>query len=162
MLVKPCKRRVRAVATGMLLAGMLGAAAIAQAKDLYPSVSQAGADIRAAQAAAAQTHKRVLIDFGGNWCGDCKALDANFHRPENLALLDSAYVVVHVNVGDEGIDDNFEIAERYGIPLKKGVPALAVIDADGSLVYSQKNGEFESMRAMDPASVQEFLQRWKP
>jgi len=41
------------------------------------------------------------------------------------------------------------------------VPALAVLDAKGKVVYAQKNGEFESMRGMDPASVHEFLDRWK-
>jgi hypothetical protein len=65
-----------------------------------------------------------------------------------------------VNVGDKGITDNFAIAERYGIPLRKGVPALAVLEADGKLVFSQKQGEFESMRKMDPASVGEFLRKW--
>jgi hypothetical protein len=28
-------------------------------------------------------------------------------------------------------------------------------------VYSQRNGEFESMRSMDPRSVNAFLERWK-
>jgi thioredoxin 1 len=70
--------------------------------------------------------------------------------------------VVHVNVGEKGIDSNFEIAERYGIPLRKGVPALAVLEGDGRVVYSQKNGEFESMRRMDPRSVHDFLLAWAP
>jgi hypothetical protein len=45
--------------------------------------------------------------------------------------------------------------------LKRGVPALAVLDAHGHLLYSQKDGEFESMRRMDPGSVTEFLNKWK-
>jgi thiol:disulfide interchange protein len=127
---------------------------------LYPEPSRAAADIDAAVQQAASEHKRVLVDFGGDWCTDCKILDINFKRPENAALLKSKYVVVHVNVGDRGIQQNFEIAERYGIPLKKGVPALAVLDAKGKVVYAQSNGEFESMRSMDPKSVNDFLRRW--
>ncbi len=46
-------------------------------------------------------------------------------------------------------------------PWKRGVPALAVLDAQGKLLYSQRNSEFASMRRMDSASVTEFLQRWK-
>jgi hypothetical protein len=42
------------------------------------------------------------------------------------------------------------------------VPALAVLDSDGRVVFSQKNGEFESMSRMDARSVNEFLTRWKP
>ena len=133
----------------------------AAAAPLYPEVARASADIEAAQQQAAREGKRVLVDFGGDWCTDCKILDINFKRPENAALLASRFVVVHVNVGAKGITDNFPVAERYGIPLKKGVPALAVLDAKGKVLYAQKNGEFESMRSMDPKSVNEFLERWK-
>lgn len=133
----------------------------ANAAPLYPPVAQAAGDIDAAIKQAAAEKKRVLVDFGGDWCTDCKILDINFKRPENAQLLKAKFVVVHVNVGARGIDENFAIAERYGIPLKKGVPALAVLDAHGKVVYAQKNGEFESMRHMDPASVHEFLDRWK-
>jgi thioredoxin 1 len=48
------------------------------------------------------------------------------------------------------------------VPLKKGVPALAVLDANGNVLFSQRSGEFESMRGMDPASVTAFLNQWKP
>jgi len=143
----------------LLLATVLPHAAAAA--PLYPEVARASADIEAAQQQAAREGKRVLVDFGGDWCTDCKILDINFKRPENAALLASRFVVVHVNVGAKGITDNFPVAERYGIPLKKGVPALAVIDAKGQVLYAQKNGEFESMRSMDPKSVNEFLERWK-
>jgi hypothetical protein len=45
--------------------------------------------------------------------------------------------------------------------LKKGVPALAVIDADGKLLYAQQAAEFGDMRYMYPTSVTDFLNRWK-
>lgn len=131
------------------------------ATPLYPDASRASADVAGALAEAARSHRRVIVDFGGNWCGDCKVLDANLRKPANAALLAAHYVLVHVNVGDKGITENFDIAARYGIPLKKGVPALAVLESDGRVVHSQKNGEFESMRRLDPASVTEFLERWR-
>src|SRR3954463_15752819 len=145
------------------LAIVLAAATLAAraAGPLYPDVARAEADVRAALAEAARSHKRVIVDFGGNWCGDCKVLDINLRKPENEAVLAKHYVLVHVNVGDKGITDNFALAERYGIPLKKGVPAFAVLEPDGRLVSAQKNGEFESMRSMDPASVNEFLVKWQ-
>jgi len=60
------------------------------------------------------------------------------------------------------MDKNTDVAEKYGVPLGKGVPALAVLDARGNVLYSQRNGEFEAMRRMDEASVTEFLNQWKP
>jgi thiol-disulfide isomerase/thioredoxin len=127
---------------------------------MYPPVDRARPDIDSALKEAGASKRRVIVDFGGNWCTDCKILDINMKKPENAALLAKNFVVVHVNVGDKGISDNFEIAERYGVPLKKGVPALVVLDSDGRVVYAQKNGEFESMRSMDPKSVNDFLTRW--
>jgi thioredoxin 1 len=131
------------------------------AEPIYPDVSRANADIESALKDAAQTHRRVLVDFGGDWCTDCKILDINFRKPENAALLKERYVVVHVNVGAQGIKENLDVGERYGIALKKGVPALAVLESDGRLVYAQKDGEFESMRSMDPQSVNDFLKKWQ-
>jgi thiol:disulfide interchange protein len=144
----------------LAVSAFLFAASAFAAATIYPDVSHASADIEAGLKDAAKTKRRVLVDFGGNWCGDCIVLDKHFHAAENAELLTKHYVLVHVNVGDKGITDNFTVAERYGIPLKKGVPALAVLEADGKLVFSQKQGEFESMRKMDPASVGEFLRKW--
>jgi len=140
----------------------LGACIALAAATIYPEVARAKPDLDAAMKEAAKTQRRVLVEFGGNWCGDCIVLDRYFHDAANAELLRKHYVLVHVNVGDKGISDNFDVAERYGIPLKKGVPALAVLESDGKLVHAQRNGEFESMRKMDPSSVGEFLRKWAP
>ena len=140
---------------------VLGAATARSAgRDIYPDAAQAKADLAAALRTAAQTHKRIILDFGGNWCGDCQVLDLYFHNAQNLPLLESNFVVVHVNIGH--MDVNQDIADQYQVPLSKGVPALAVLSERGKLLYSQRTGEFESMRRMDPASVTSFLVQWKP
>jgi len=150
---------IRSCLAAVLLAAASSAALAAE--PMYPAIDRAKPDIDRALKEAAASKRRVIVDFGGNWCTDCKILDINMKKPENAALLEKNFVMVHVNVGDKGISDNFDVAERFGIPLKKGVPALAVLDSDGRVVYAQKNGEFESMRSMDPKSVNDFLTRWK-
>jgi thiol:disulfide interchange protein len=127
--------------------------------DIYPAPDQAKTDLAAALTAAAATHKRVILDFGGNWCPDCRVLDLYFHDSVNRPILDANFILVHVNVGR--VNENLEIAERYGIPLRKGVPALAVLGERGELLYSQKSGEFEAMRGMQSSAVTAFLVRWK-
>ncbi|HEY2469326.1 MAG TPA: thioredoxin family protein [Terracidiphilus sp.] len=134
--------------------------ALAANRDIYPDPSQAKADLAAALKTAAGTHKRVIIDFGGNWCGDCQVLDIYFHNPQNRPILESNYVLVHVNIGN--MDANLDIAQKYGVPIAKGVPALAVVSDTGKLLYSQKSGEFEAMRRMQANSVTSFLVQWKP
>jgi thioredoxin 1 len=133
--------------------------AIAQ-HQVYPAPEVAAADLAGALKVAAAQHRRVLLDFGGDWCTDCLVLDSYFHDSSNKPILDANFVLVHINVGH--IDQNLEIAERYQVPLNKGVPALAVLSAHGKLLYSQRSGEFESMRRMESIAVTQFLLHWKP
>jgi thioredoxin 1 len=128
--------------------------------DIYPPPEQAQADLTAALKEAAAQHRRVIVDFGGNWCTDCHVLDTYMHDSTNQSLIDANFLVVHVNVGRS--DQNLDIAERYGIPLKKGVPAIAVLSSNGKVLHSQTGGEFEDMRHMNSSALTEFLQRWKP
>jgi thiol:disulfide interchange protein len=129
------------------------------AKRIYSETAHPTEEIAAALAEAKRDHKRVLLDFGGDWCGDCQALDIFFHQPPNDQLLTDHFVLVHVWIGH--MNTNLGVAEKYGVPIHKGVPALAVLEADGKVVYAQANGEFDDMRHMDPASVTEFLEKWK-
>jgi thioredoxin 1 len=129
-------------------------------RDIYPAPDQAKAELTAALAAAAANHKRVIVDFGGNWCTDCHVLDRYFHDSANAPILQANFILVHINIGR--MDENLEIAERYQIPLRKGVPALAVLGEKGELLYSQRTGEFEAMRGMQSSAVTDFLVRWKP
>ncbi|HTZ74464.1 MAG TPA: thioredoxin family protein [Candidatus Aquilonibacter sp.] len=128
--------------------------------DLYPPPAEASAEIQSALAAAKRDHKRVLLVFGGNWCYDCHVLNAAFHSPKIAPLVNANYHVVHINIGN--MDTNLDIAQKYQVPINKGVPALAVLDANGSLVYSQEHGEFESSVKIGPADVVAFLEKWKP
>ena len=50
---------------------------------IYPEVDAAKTDIAAALTKAKREHKRVLVDFGGDWCGDCQVLNLYFHQPDN-------------------------------------------------------------------------------
>jgi thioredoxin 1 len=129
-------------------------------REIYPAPDQAKADLAAALKTAAQTHKRILLDFGGNWCGDCQVLDIYFHNAENLPILESNFILVHVNIGHTDI--NLDIANQYQVPLEKGVPAIAVLSDKGKLLYSQKGGQFEAMRRMESSAVTSFLVQWKP
>jgi thiol:disulfide interchange protein len=152
-----------ALAVGLIGFGPLPAMSAAQvqftAKHIYSETADPRADITAALKQARKEHKRVLLDFGGDWCGDCQVLDIYFHQAPNDALLRENYVLVHVWIGH--IDKNLDIPEKYGVAIKKGVPALAVVSATGTTIFAQKTGEFEDMRNMNAQSVTDFLEKWK-
>ena len=126
---------------------------------LYPEPGEAHRDLDAALAAARVDHKRVLAVFGANWCYDCHVLDAAFHSKAIQPLLEANYHVVHINVGDGS--DNNDLAHRCEVQPDR-LPSLAVLDADGRLVTSQKNGEFDNAVKIGMGDVSGFLERWKP
>jgi thiol:disulfide interchange protein len=131
-------------------------------KQIYSETADPKAAIAAGLQQARREHKRVILDFGGDWCGDCQVLDIYFHQPANFAILQKNFVLVHVFI-NETMDNaaHVQLAAKYGVPIAKGVPALAILDENGNVLYAQKTGQFNDMRHMDPGSVNEFLNRWK-
>ena len=134
--------------------------AIKNEKEIYNERADARAEIKEALEKASAEHKRVILVFGANWCYDCHVLDAAFHRSDLAPILAANYEVVHVDIGKG--DKNQELMTKYEVPMKRGIPGLAVLDPDGKLVYSQKNGEFENARGLAPKDFLAFLNKWKP
>jgi thioredoxin 1 len=125
---------------------------------LYKADANAAQDIRRALATAVKQHKNVLLDFGGNWCIDCHVLDNAFHQPRIAPLLNSNYIVVHVDVGK--YEKNLDLAKKYHVNLEKGVPSLAVLDSLGKVLYG--TSDFERAHLMSEDDVIQFLGKWKP
>lgn len=149
-----------AVAVAVVLGTVAARAQMSQPiphNHIYPAVESAQADIHAALAKARREHKRVILDFGGDWCPDCQVLNIYFHRSPNKELVDKYFVLVDVNIGH--MDQNLDIAHKYGVPVK-GVPALAVVDPSGKVVYAQSK-EFADMRNLDSQALTDFLNKWK-
>jgi thiol:disulfide interchange protein len=154
----------------LIAALLFGAVAAAQFKrvplqapaqpnpQLYRADANAAQDIRQALAAAGRQHKNVLLDFGGNWCLDCHVLDNAFHQPRIAPLLNGNFVLVHVDVGK--YEKNLDLAKKYHVDLEKGVPSLAVLDAQGNVLYATR--DFERARVMSEEDVIQFLDKWKP
>jgi hypothetical protein len=129
-------------------------------RDLYPTSADAKAEIAEAVHRATGGHKRVLVVFGGNWCYDCHVLDEAFHSAEISPTMETFFELVHVDIGQ--MDKNLDIAKHYEVPLDRGIPAIAVLESDGKLLFSQKRGEFEAARSMAPEDILDFLNQWKP
>ncbi len=128
-------------------------------KHLYSETANPTSDIAAALKQARAENKRVILDFGGDWCGDCQVLDIYMHQSPNAELLAKHFIVVHVDIGH--MDHNVDVAKKYNVPIEKGVPALAVLDSHGKLLFSQEHKEFENMRNMRSEDVTAFLNKWK-
>jgi thiol-disulfide isomerase/thioredoxin len=108
---------------------------------------------------ARRNHKRVLIDLGGNWCGDCVVLANIMALPQVKAFVAAHYEVVSVDVGRE--NKNLQIPARFGVDLKGGVPTVLVVEPDGrTLVDAGHIAALEDARHMTPQGVADWLAQW--
>jgi thioredoxin 1 len=148
------------LALAVAASGVCFSQAAPKKKEIYSESADARSEIKEALKKAAAEHKRVIVVFGANWCYDCHVLDTAFHRSDLAPILSANYEVVHVDIGKG--EKNQDLMRKYEVPMKRGIPGLAVLDADGKLVYSQKNGEFENARALAPEDFLAFLNKWKP
>ncbi len=129
--------------------------------DIYDTTADAKTQIAGALERAARENQRVLVMFGGNWCGWCHKLHNLFKTDKDIAkTLLYEYQVVLVDIGR--FDKHMDVAGGYGADLKKsGVPYLVVLDADGKVLADQPTGELESGEQHDPKKVSAVLEKWK-
>lgn len=125
----------------------------------YDENANADADVNAAFVRARREHKRVLIDLGGNWCGDCRVLAAVMELPEVKQFLDAHYIMVNVDVGR--FDKNLQIPARFGFTQRlAGVPSILVADPDGKLIDRGDISALSDARAMTPQALADWLAQW--
>jgi thiol:disulfide interchange protein len=116
--------------------------------------------IQAALAAAQGDGKRVLLEFGADWCPDCRALERMFAEQPVLAVLQSGYHVVRIDVGRR--DRHLDVVARYDNPITGGIPAVVILDDTGKVLVTTKQGELATARSMNSSEVLSFLRRWVP
>jgi thiol-disulfide isomerase/thioredoxin len=125
----------------------------------YDEKADAKEVVDATFARARISHKRVLLDLGGNWCPDCLVL-ANFMRlPEIQRFVAAHYEVAMIDVGR--FDKNLDIPARFGLKKRlAGVPAVLVVAPDGKLLNRADIFALADAASMTPAALSAFLARW--
>ncbi len=147
----------RAAALAALLPALaLAAAGPSPDKHPYDEGADAKAQIRAALAGAREAKKSVLLVFGANWCPDCRLLDQSMKTGATGELVHSHFAVVKVDVGK--FDRNLDVAAFYGVPLKKGIPAVALLSPRGKVLESTRAGELADARHMGEAGILAFFE----
>ena len=126
----------------------------------YDEKADAPALVDAARKRARAEHKLLLIDLGGNWCGDCRVLAGTIEQTELKRFVDAHYVVVAVDVGR--FDKNLQIPARYGLRDRlKGVPSLLVVDPKSDkLLNAGDTAALSDARHMSPQGLADYLARW--
>lgn len=128
---------------------------------IYDEKADAKAAVEAAVSNARKNNRRVLIQWGANWCGWCHLLHEAMGADKDLKReLLYEYDVVLVDIGR--FDRNMDLAASYSADLKaSGVPFLTILDSSGKVITNQETGSLESKAAgqaeHDRAAVLKFL-----
>lgn len=146
----------------LMVSAVLVAAEPAKSTTPKPKIYDESADgskqIADALAVAKKQKKRVLLQFGANWCGWCHKLHRVFESDKEIAAkLKADFVVVLIDVNEK---HNSEINEKYGNPTKHGLPVIVVLDADGKQLTTQDTGKLEEGDHHDPKKLKAFLKEW--
>lgn len=130
--------------------------------ETHPYDENADANVAVAEAFARArvSGKRVLIDLGGNWCGDCVVLANVMQLAEMKPFLAAHFEMVSVDVGR--FDKNLQIPARFGITKRlAGVPALLIVEPDGkTLIDAGHVSALADARSMTPQGLADWLAQW--
>jgi thioredoxin 1 len=125
------------------------------AQPIFNPSQDASEAIRISLETAKSENKRVLLEFGADWCPDCQNL-AKMSESETLkAYLEEKFITIRIDVGRK--DKNIDIAEAFGVSMSKGIPALVILHPDGTIMYASKNGEWANARRMNEEEMLEKL-----
>ncbi len=137
----------------------LAANAEAKKPSIYDKNADAKAQLATASARAERSNKRVLLMFGGDWCGCCHKLHDLFaSNAEIRKLLSYEYELVMIDSKAPHAAELLEQCSKGQTGV--GFPFLAVVDASGKLLVGQKTDPLEQGDHHDPKKVKEFLARW--
>ena len=154
--------RRRFVALACAVVVPLPAASAGETRPLptdFDPARDAARDLDAALSIARATHRRVLVEVGGEWCAWCHILDRFFvAQPELKRMRDASFVWLKVNFSKE--NQNAALLSRW--PKVAGYPHLFVLDADGRVLHSQDSALLEAGKDYDPGAVRTLLASWSP
>jgi protein disulfide-isomerase len=140
----------RALLLGVMISGLVAGGSLP-----YNESADAKAEVQQALAAASRSQVPVLVIFGANWCEDCRALDTAMKSGRNAELLAKSFKVVKVDVGN--FNRNLDLAQAYGNPIAKGIPAAVVLSPGNQVLYATRAGELADARRMSEGGIFEFF-----
>jgi len=130
---------------------------------IFDESADGSAQITAALARARKENRRVLVEWGANWCVWCRTLHNLCRNDEGIRKeLLYEYEVVLLDVGR--LDKHADLLKRYGVDLTRtGIPFLTLLDSAGMVLANQETGSLEledkAAKAHDPKKVLELLER---
>ncbi|MGE3332773.1 MAG: thioredoxin family protein [Rhodospirillaceae bacterium] len=123
----------------------------------YNEQADAKAEVAAAIARAKASGKYVLLDFGGNWCPDCRVLGGVLELNEVEGHVARTFEVAMIDVGR--FNKNLDIAQTYGVKIT-AVPTVIILDPQGRFLNAGHPTALSNARAMKPQAIVDTIFGW--
>ncbi len=125
----------------------------------YDASRDARKDVDAALARAKKSGKLLLIDFGANWCVDCRVLAGVLELPEMRRWVAQHFELVQVDIGM--FDRNLALPRRFGASDLGAVPAILVVDPRTRRLRNPDDIlGLGDARLLQPQQMADWLARW--
>lgn len=133
-------------------------AELASKPKIYDESADGAGQLADALALAKAQHKRVLLQFGANWCIPCHELHEFLETDKNVAkALKRHYVVVMVDVNK---GHNASLCVRYGHPV--GLPTIVILADDGKKLTTENPAQWAEGHHYTSEKALAFLNEWAP
>jgi thioredoxin-related protein len=128
---------------------------------IYDAKLDAREQIRSAGAIARRDNQRLLVMFGGDWCGWCHKLHGLMGSNAAIRkILSEDYKLIMVDTKAPNAESLLK--ECQGDVKQVSYPFLAVLDCDGKVLTQQLTDPLEEGDHHDPKKVADFLTKWAP
>jgi thiol-disulfide isomerase/thioredoxin len=128
----------------------------------YDETADAHQAVSSALARARQSGKLVLLDFGGNWCPDCRFTAGVLALGDVKPWIDRNFEVVLIDIGR--LNKNMDIGDGYGVHVK-AVPTIIILDPTGldpkgRMLNSGNPTALKDARGMTPQAIADTIYGW--
>ncbi|MFF0218092.1 thioredoxin family protein [Streptomyces vinaceus] len=123
----------------------------------YDSSADAQKLIDAALRTAKSEGRMVLLDFGANWCGNCKAADKVFGQPQTAALLGKSYQLVKIDIGGNSSANSALLRKYSPSGGTYTMPVLVVVTPSGTV---RTDTHVTGNPSLTAEGINSFLRQW--
>jgi thiol-disulfide isomerase/thioredoxin len=123
----------------------------------YDESADAHAEVAAAITRAAANHKFVLLDFGGNWCPDCRVTAAALSLSDIKPWIDKNFEMVKIDIGH--LNKNMDIGDRYNVHVT-AVPTIIILDPQGRMMNAGNPAALKDARGMSAQAIVDTIDGW--
>ena len=120
-----------------------------ESEDLGPVFDAAFAQSKA-------TGKKILVEYGGDWCKWSGRMAAVLRRPKFSSFISQRFIFIRCYVGPGGTNNPDDIE----LPPLDAVPYFSLMDSDGRIVATQATEVFELFWFYRKSKILAFLRGW--